>query len=308
MDWNNLNIVISNWELGAGKKGSSSGPDALIKELQNEIGLPTVPRRIDHQDMVTGEKECAFLKNGKALLQHQNSLAEQIENTPLDVPHTLILSGDHSNAIGGVSGFCRNKNPENIGIVWIDAHLDLHSPYTTPSGNIHGMSMNCILEIDNLENKRNDLDSDSLQVWEELKSLKNTRAVPSQNIVFIGIRSFEEEELDLIHRHHIKVIYADQIQNHGIQWAIDEAAAHLRNKCTDWYISFDVDSLDPEISEGTGTPEPGGLKKDQAISLLQFFWKHPNTQILEITEINPSLDLEKPMAKEMCKLLRSVTT
>ena len=299
-----LNIVVSGWEYGAGKSGTSQGPDALLHALEKHTSLPTPPIKVAQTVEAEDVEHIYFpnLKRARHLLMHQARLANTIENLAPQTP-TLLLTGDHSNAIGGIAGFCRNRDTQNVGIIWIDAHLDLHSPYTTPSGNIHGMSVNTAIEFDNLDCQVNDLDADCISLWKEIKNLKKSDAVKPENIVFLGIRSYEIPEMHLIKTAGIKVIFAEDIHKNGIEWALNEIQIHFQNKAQEWYVSFDVDSMDPSVSIGTGTPVAGGLSKRQAQTVLEFFWTQDQTQLLEITEINPSLDTQKPMAEEVSDLL-----
>ena len=299
-----LNIVVSGWEYGAGKSGTSQGPDALLDALEKHTSLPTPPIKVAQTVEAEDVEHIYFphLKRARHLLRHQARLANTIENLAPQTP-TLLLTGDHSNAIGGIAGFCRNRDSQNVGIIWIDAHLDLHSPYTTPSGNIHGMSVNTAIEFDNLDCQVNDLDADCISLWKEIKNLKKSDAVKPENIVFLGIRSYEIPEMYLIKTAGIKVIFAEDIHKNGIEWALNEIQIHFQNKAQEWYVSFDVDSMDPSVSIGTGTPVAGGLSKRQAQTVLEFFWNQDQTQLLEITEINPSLDTQKPMAEEVSDLL-----
>ena len=299
-----LNIVVSGWEYGAGKSGTSQGPDALLHALEKHTSLPTPPIKVAQTVEAEDVEHIYFphLKRARHLLRHQARLANTIENLAPQTP-TLLLTGDHSNAIGGIAGFCRNRDTQNVGIIWIDAHLDLHSPYTTPSGNIHGMSVNTAIEFDNLDCQVNDLDADCISLWKEIKNLKKSDAVKPENIVFLGIRSYEIPEMHLIKTAGIKVIFAEDIHKNGIEWALNEIQIHFQNKAQEWYVSFDVDSMDPSVSIGTGTPVAGGLSKRQAQTVLEFFWNQDQTQLLEITEINPSLDTQKPMAEEVSDLL-----
>lgn len=305
MNKKELNIIVSGWEYGAGKSGTSKGPDALLHALEKHVTLPNSLTHVDQTVEAEDVEHIYFphLKRARHLLRHQTRLAETIEKAPSQT-RTLLLTGDHSNAIGGIAGFCRNRNPQNVGIIWIDAHLDLHSPYTTPSGNIHGMSVNTALEIDNLDCKVNDLDADCVSLWGEIKKLKKGDAINPQNIVFMGIRSYENPEIHLIKTAGIKVIFAEDIHKNGIDWALNDVSEHFKNRAQEWYVSFDVDSMDPSVSIGTGTPVAGGLSKSQAQTTLQFFWKQKQTKLLEVTEINPELDTKKPMAEEVCDLIR----
>ena len=303
-----LQIITSNWEYGAGKKGTSEGPQALLKSLGSKgaekiLQLPRieVEQTVEYEDVET--IHYPKLKRAKPLIEHQERFANAIEKSRDSFPFQLLLTGDHSNAIGGLAGYCRKGYSNKKGIIWIDAHLDLHSPFTTPSGNIHGMSVNTALDIDNKKSQVSEVDADCEKLWDTIKSLKKNHSIPPRNIVFIGIRSFEDPELKLVQNEDIKVIYAEEIHQKGIEWALQECTDYLKEVTDEWYVSFDVDSMDPTVSKGTGTPVKGGLSKNQAFTSLNYFTQHDKTRVLEITEINPSLDTEKPMANEVADLL-----
>jgi len=312
MKFESVSLVVSDWEYGAATAGTSKGPDTLINVCSNsqlpfftQIPRVTISQNLENWDVNT--IQLPHLKRGVPLLNHMRKLADSIEDIRKSNSNVILLSGDHSNAVGGIAGFCRNINSQRAGVIWIDAHLDLHSPYTSPSGNIHGMALNTAISTDN-NNYEREINSECFSLWREIKALKNNDCIPPANIVFLGIRSFEKEEEDLVLDENIKVIYAHEIHKNGIEWAIQEAQSHLNDKVDHLYVSFDVDSLDPEISRGTGTPVENGLNKDQAIDLLSHFYNLPQTEILEITEINPSLDTDNKMCHAVCDILKNILT
>jgi len=306
-----LHVLVSDWEFGAGKAGTSTGPKTLI-EYCKESGLSFIckaPITIIDQKVTAEEVEdihYPYLKRAIPLIEHQTRFADAIENERNNNAKLLLLTGDHSNAIGGLAGFCRNKDTNKLGVIWIDAHLDLHSPYTTPSGNIHGMSVNTAIEKDNLKCQRNEIGAECEELWNKIKGIKKNSPIPAENIVFIGIRSYELPEETLIKDHNIKVIYAEEVLDNGIQWAVTKAIDYLNSKIDDLYISFDVDSMDPSVSVGTGTPVESGLSKIQAVDILSTLIEYPKTSCLEITEINPKLDQQKPMAKQVFEILNQI--
>jgi arginase len=311
MKFDSVSLVVSDWEYGAATAGTSKGPSTLIEVCSNsqlpfftELNPVEIDQDLENWDVNT--IQFPFLKRGVPLLKHMRKLADSIESIRNQNNNVFLLSGDHSNAVGGIAGFCRNINSQRAGVVWIDAHLDLHSPFTSPSGNIHGMALNTGLKSDNIKYQEREIDNQTLSLWNEIKSLKNNECIPASNIVFIGIRSFEEQEEALVKDENIKVIYAHEIHQNGIEWAISEAHSYLQDKVDHLYVSFDVDSLDPEISRGTGTPVENGLQKDQAIKLLSHFYHLPQTEVFEITEINPSLDTDNAMCKAVCEILSEV--
>ncbi len=308
----NLNqcIITTTWEYGAGKQGTSIGPINLLEACKNANNHPlshcnvfSVPQEIDEKEKIPLPQ---FLKRGKAFIQHQTLLANLVALKLSENLSPIILSGDHSNAVGSLAGFAQHFGADNSGIIWIDAHLDLHSPYTTPSGNIHGMALNTAINYDNLENQINDLDAETVKMWSQIKSLKNNNTEQKfrpENIVFIGIRSFEEQEIELTQKLGIHVIHAEEVHQNGIDAALLKAQRILK-EVDQVYVSFDVDSLDPSISVGTGTPVDNGLTFEQAKLLLSKIYQWDKTKALEVTEINPTLESNNEMALTICKLIQ----
>jgi arginase len=302
-------IIVSEWEYGAGKPGTSKGPQSLLDVCTNsqirvisEMSVFSVPQEIDDKEKVPLPE---YLKRAAPLIKHQKGYAQLVESCLNAERLPIILSGDHSNAIGSLAGFCRHFGCENTGVIWIDAHLDLHSPYTTPSGNIHGMALNASLNADNLENQCNELDAETISLWDEIKSLKNketTQQLNPKNIVFIGIRSYEKPEIELAKALGINVIFAEDVKKNGMKWVILQAEEMLKTT-QQWYVSFDVDSLDPSISKGTGTPVKDGLTIAEADELMAYLYNQEKVKAFEITEINPSLEDNNQMSFAVAGLI-----
>ena len=303
-------VLISDWEWGAGKQGTSKGPDTVIK-LSESAGFPffnnhTINYIRQEQIIDLDESPMPFLKNGQQLYEHQKRLCKATYDLNNQGCKVLILTGDHSNAIGGLSGLCKAREGKNVGVIWIDAHMDLHSPYTTPSGNVHGMSMNAILGDDNVEFASNAIDTVSADTWQKIKQLKQQNGeknrVKPNHIVYIGVRDFERQEEALVQKHDIRCYYPEDIADKGMSTILAETLDYLQD-CDYLYVSFDVDSMDPSISSGTGTPVPNGLNLQDSETVLSTFWKHPKTQVLEITEVNPTLESDNEMAKAVAGLI-----
>ena len=307
-----VKIIEAASENGAGRRGSSLGPSAVFLQAR-EQNLRFFEKRdwqmVEHfNDDITPGYRNPFAKNIESVVKSQENLCSAVENCLSDGYFPLILSGDHSNAIGGVSGVKNHYSDEKLGVIWIDAHMDLHSPYTTPSGNLHGMALNALLDLDNIESKRNDVSKGSLELWERLKKLGSHEISPKvmpQHVVFLGPRDFEKEEKHLVEKNGILHYGPAQIRELGIEEVLAETLKKLE-ACDVLYISFDVDCLDTSISHGTGTPVDGGLKMTQAEYLVNALFHHPKVKAFEITEINPLLDVENLMAKCVVKLLDNV--
>ena len=191
-----------------------------------------------------------------------------------------------------------------LGVVWIDAHADLHSPYTTPSGNMHGMPLAISLAEDNAAYKAHDPDAQTLEYWNKLKNIgKIQPKIEPEDIVFIALRDYEKEEEAIIKKGGIKVINVAEIRRKGVENVLRQTFLHLAN-CDDIYVSFDVDSLDSSISRGTGTPVSNGLRQREAEDLIASFMQHHKICCFEIAEVNPTLDKENLMAEIAFNILQ----
>ena len=307
-----VSIIASEWEYGAGKLGSSKGPDFILQSFKNQAHTITAevvqsnytPKTSPHQttDVHQTNAVRSNLKNGEALLAHQSLFAKKVAHQ-LSLGHRcLLLTADHSNGIGGVSGLCMDRDANSVGVIWIDAHYDLHSPYTTPSGNSHGMAVNALIDDNNTEHSEQAVTPVEANLWESIKGIKGMgNAIPAKNLVFIGVRDYEPAEAALVEKHGICSIHPAEIEALGIEACIQKALQHLSH-CDSLYVSFDVDSMDPSISTATGTPVAGGLNLEQAKSLVQQLLNDDRTRCLEITEFNPTL----PQPDEMLNAVREI--
>jgi arginase len=228
------------------------------------------------------------------------SVSESIKNNFFPV----VLSGDHSIAGATIAGIKLAKPKSKLGVIWIDAHADLHTPYTTPSGNVHGMSMAAALNKNNEECTVHDIDPETTKYWNYLKNAGKggTRVLP-EDIVFISLRDFEKEERFLIDKYDMKVVSTKEVRNKGAENVVRAVLRYLSD-CTDIYISFDVDSLDSSITKGTGTPVGNGLKEREAEDLISKFMQNRKVCCFEITEVNPTLDKENLMAEIAFNILQ----
>jgi arginase len=215
----------------------------------------------------------------------------------------IVVGGDHSIAIGSVSGSKMAEPDKRLGVVWIDAHADLHSPLTTPSGNVHGMPLALLMDVEDPAKRRNRPKVYTMDTWDRLKKIgiRGPKLLP-RDLVFIGLRDYEPEEQALIEKFGIRVITVGDLRAKGAKAVVSEVMAYL-SECARVHVSFDVDSLDPSISVGTGTPVPGGLQVDEARDLLTGFCSDPRTVTLDVVEINPALDVNNAMAEAVLGVL-----
>ena len=189
-------------------------------------------------------------------------------------------------------------------MIWIDAHADLHTPYTTPSGNLHGMPLAIAISGRQRGMGVHTLDEETEKYWNQLKTIgKISPKVLPEDVVFISLRDFEKEEKNVIEKYGMKVITTGEVRRKGPENIVRAVIRYLAD-CTDIYISFDVDSLDSSISKGTGTPVGNGLREREAEDLISKFMQNRKVCCFEITEVNPTLDKENLMAEIAFNILQ----
>jgi len=202
----------------------------------------------------------------------------------------VVLAGDHGTAGATIKSIKKAFPDDRLGVIWVDAHADLHSPYTSPSGNMHGMPLSIALAEDNLPHQRRELPDQTKSLWEQLKNVGvEGQAMDPEDIVFIGLRSVEVQERDLIDRKGMKTIHVREVRENGYHIAYNRAMEFL-SQCDRVYVSFDVDSIDSTVSNGTGTPVPAGLFVEEVRGLLDLLAADPKVCCMEIVEVNPFLD------------------
>lgn len=308
----NIKVIEVPSELGAGTRGSSLGPMALrfadMNKGRKKINKYKTSRVTDLNQVLSRTTVFEHAKNIDSIVKVIDAIAAEVEGTLADGDFPVVFSGDHGNAAGTIAGIKNFYHDKRIGVVWIDAHADVHTPYTTPSGNVHGMPMGISLGVYNRENAINEVDETTLEHWNALIHTGSRRITPKilpTDIVYIDIRDLERQEWDIIDELDIEFYTPKEVKDLGIERVAKETIEYLKD-CDLLYISFDVDSLDPSVSVGTGTSYPDGLKLHEAKTLLYHLLKHPKTIAFEVTEINPLLDTENKMAKAVVEILEEV--
>ena len=305
-------LILLRSELGAGTRGASMGVDALkIAAIDLKSNYFREHDEIEISDenwLLLESVKFKYAKIIRGITKIYERLSKAVQKVLLkNNAFPIVLAGDHSTAGGTIAGIKTSYPDDRIGVIWIDAHADLHSPYTTPSGNVHGMPLATALGEDNPDKKTNDIDKDTLNQWEKLKNPGGIcPKIEYRDLVYIGVRDTEEEEDYLIEKNSIKNITTKQLRTKGVPAVIDEVFEYLKH-CDKIYISFDVDSLDPKISTGTGTPVPNGLRIKEAKDLMTGLVANEKVCCFEIVEINPTLDTENSMAETAFKILEAAT-
>ena len=298
-------------ELGAGTRGAGMGIDALRVACLNKgsdyfrrFNSVVVP---DLNHVLFDKTPFPFAKHIDAIYTVQKGIAATVEQTLRFGEFPLVLAGDHSSANATIAGIKAAYPTKTLGVIWIDAHADLHSPYTTPSGNVHGMPLAAALGVDNLAHQRNIPDAETEFFWRRLQNLgePGPKLLP-EHLVYVVVRDTEEQEDALIEELGIKWIKLPEIKAKGSRQLTREIYQHLRF-CDMVYISFDVDSLDSSFSIGTGTPVVDGLFLSEAENLCQDLLENDRVVCFEMVEINPTLDRENTMAKNAFNILEKAT-
>ena len=293
----NISIIGFPMDLGAGRRGVDMGPSALrIAGLQNKLEKLGYSVRdtgdINIQIMERQKIKDEKLKYLSEIIKVSKVLADKINSVLEKGNFPLCIGGDHSMAIGtiaGISSYCRKKKLK-LGVIWIDAHADMNTDKTTPSGNIHGMPLAASLGFGN-------------------KELVNfygfsPKLLP-ENCALIGIRSIDEAEKKIVKKLNLSVYTMQDIDKLGIHRIINKVLKQFSNNVDHIHVSFDVDSVDPSIAPGVGTPVQGGLSFREAHLIMESIAECGCMSSLEIAEVNPILDDKNKSANFTVDLIAS---
>ena len=304
----NIKLIEVPSEIGAGTRGASLGIDAVkiaALDFMSNFFIHFPSEKIPHENKLLFEPiESPYAKRIKGVVAMYEKVSVAVSDSIKNNFFPVVLSGDHSIAGATMAGIKMAKPKSKLGVIWIDAHSDLHTPYTTPTGNMHGMPLASAINEDNLECAVHQVDPETMKSWNQLKNMgKISPKVLPEDIVLISLRDFEKEEKHLIEKYGIKVITTKEVRSKGPESVVRSSLRYLSD-CTDIYISFDVDCLDSSISKGTGTPVNNGLKEREAEDLISKFMQNRKICCFEITEVNPTLDKENLMAEIAFNILQ----
>ena len=281
-----IQLIEVKSELGAGTRGASMGIDA-IKIAALDFGSRYFKQyssvEIENENHLLFETTgSSFAKRISGVLTMCERVADEVHKTMDSGKFPIVLAGDHSTAVGTIAGIRRAYPKKRLGVIWVDAHADLHSPYTSPSGNMHGMPLAISLDEDNLANKVNQPDQETLNYWFQLKNIGSiVPKIKPEDLVYIGIRDIEPAELSVIKKNHIKSFTVEYFREKGVERIMNDIMPSLE-QCDMIYLSFDVDSMDSAISRGTGTPVSGGFTEREAGALITRLCSHPKICCLEM--------------------------
>lgn len=304
----NIKLIEVPSEIGAGTRGASLGIDAIkiaALDFMSNFFIHFPSEKVPVENKLLYEPiESPYAKRIKGIATMYEKVSKAVADCVKNNFFPVVLSGDHSTSGATIAGLKIARPQSKLGVIWIDAHADLHTPYTTPSGNMHGMPLAASINEDNSESSVHELDPDTVKQWNFLKNIgKIAPKVLPEDIVFISLRDYEKEEKFLIDKYGIKVISTKEVRSKGPENVVRAVTRYLSD-CTDIYVSFDVDSLDSSISKGTGTPVNNGLREREAEDLISKFMQNRKVCCFEITEVNPTLDKENLMAEIAFNILQ----
>ncbi|TWM27261.1 Arginase [Bacillus paralicheniformis] len=285
-------------DLGQLRRGVDMGPSAIRCAGVNErleslcqdiedLGDMTIGQREDEKE--GGEPAAEELRNLKAITKASTKLAETVDKIVASGAFPLVLGGDHSIAIGTLAGLV--KHYQNLGVIWYDAHADLNTKETSPSGNIHGMPLAISLGIGH----------------EGLTGIygKETK-IKAENIVIIGARSLDDGEKELIRDKGIKVYTMHEIDRLGMTRVMEETIDYLRGRTDGVHLSLDLDALDPNDAPGVGTPVAGGISYRESHLAMEMLEESKLITSAEFVEVNPILDEKNRTAEAAVALMGSL--
>ncbi|KAL3477553.1 arginase [Aspergillus californicus] len=302
---NQLGVVAVGFNGGQCKLGVEAAPMALIEAGLLDQLRDDLDYKIDYDNTVHYyEKEIPEtdpdhrnMKKPRAVSAVTEMLSSQVYEHAREGKFVLTLGGDHSIAIGSISGIAkatRERLGREIGVIWVDAHADINVPEMSPSGNIHGMPMAFLTGLAK-EEKRD------IFGWLGEEHLVNLR-----KLVYIGLRDVDRGEKKLLRENGIKAFSMHDVDRHGIGRVVEMALAHIGSD-TPIHLSFDVDALDPQWAPSTGTPVRGGLSLREGDFICECVHETGNLTSMDLVEVNPSLDAvgASDTIRTGCSLVRS---
>ena len=280
-------------DLGAGRRGVDMGPSAiryaeLAEHLAETLGIVTndlgnVEAPVA-ESLAIDDDTARFLPQILALCDR---VAKLVEQARLRGETPLVLGGDHSVALGSLVGMAQAHGPG--GVIWVDAHGDLNTPETSPSGNVHGMVLAAALDLAG--------DAFHYDDW-------TLPAIESGKLALVGVRSLDQGERELLKRLEAKVFTMSDLDKRGVEPCMREALEHAGGGAF-LHLSLDMDAVDPEHAPGVGTPVRGGLSYREAHLAMEIVAEAGAVDSFDVVEVNPVLDRENATGKLAVELVAS---
>lgn len=275
-------IVGAPLDLGAGRRGVDMGPSAVrVANLNSRLAsLPCDVEDLGNVAVVQPESHPEGHASARYLPQIADvcaRLAVLVEETMKRGVFPLVLGGDHSIAVGTVAGLSRHYRGQNqkLGLIWVDAHADMNTPETTPSGNIHGMPLACCA---------------GMGPPELTEIFGYSPKINPRNIAIVGLRDVDTTERGNIQRSSVRTFTMRQIDERGLRAVMDDAIGIASDGTAGFHLSLDMDSVDPHEAPGVGTPVRGGLTYREAHLAMETICDSGKMRAMEVVEVNPVID------------------
>ena len=279
-----IDIIGVPIDLGADRRGVDMGPSAIrysqLQQKLEELGYDVqdegnVEVPIAEMCKITNPK----LKYVDCIIPMSRRVSGSVATSVQAGHFPLVLGGDHSLSIGSVRGAARNRK---IGVIWLDAHADFNTAETTPSGNIHGMSLAILSGLG---------DKSLVQLWDE-----NIPVIDPKKIAIIGARDLDSGEKVNLKDAGAMVMSMEQIDRYGMVAVVEKAIEHVSRDVDGIYLSLDLDALDPRHAPGVGTPVPAGLTQREAHLACEMIAETNKLVGMDLVEVNPILDVQNQTA------------
>lgn len=283
-----VSIIGAPLDFGAGRRGVDMGPSAIrVANLQGrltelgyeveDLGNIEAPPQ---ESIQPGNAKAKYLEHIAATCR---KLAAKTAKVVAGGRFPIVLGGDHSVAAGTIPGVARKRR---IGVIWIDAHGDINTPLTTPSGNVHGMPLAALL-------------------GREPKALVTPVKLNPANVVLVGLRDLDPGEREHIRSWGVPAFTMRDIDERGMRGVIEEAIRMATNGVAGFHLSFDMDAIDPDVAPGVGTPVKGGLSYREAHLAMELIHDSKALLSMEFVEVNPVLDISNRTAVLAVELMLS---
>lgn len=294
METLNISMIGVPIDFGQMRRGVDMGPSAIryagAVERLEALGHEVVDEGDIYVPNAAKLEVHPKLRNLGAVVEACTKLAEQVATAVEHKKFPLVLGGDHSIAIGTLAGLAQHY--KNLGVIWYDAHADMNTAETSPSGNIHGMPLAVAMGLGH----------------EKLTHIGGEQPkIDPKNLVIIGARSVDEGERELIKEKGIKVYSMHEIDRLGMAAVMEDALAYLRSREIDGlHLSLDLDGLDPMYTPGVGTPVPGGITYRESHLAMEILQESNLLTSAEFVEVNPVLDTKNATANVAVGLMGSL--
>ncbi len=290
-------VIGAPLDLGAGRRGVDMGPSAVrVANLQQRLrDLGYEVRDLGNivveqpESLPGGPKRAKFLPQ---IASACTSLAELVENSAAQGCFPLVLGGDHSVAVGTVSGMARRLRAQGgeLGLIWIDAHTDMNTPQSSPSGNVHGMPLACIIGRGPVALTR---------IFDFAPKVNPKR------VALVGIRDVDIMERPIVKRSGVRAFTMRDIDERGMRAVMREAIQIASQDTAGFHVSLDMDALDPLSAPGVGTPVKGGLTYREAHLAMEILCDSGRMLSMEVVEVNPVIDEVNRTAELAVELVMS---